>query len=64
MMSLDDKFFSRGGFSSSRLDDTEISNDTGVMNGLCQNDPIHNETIASQSKSRRANKKSKCGFST
>ena len=64
MMSLDDIFFSRGGFSSSRFDGTEISMDVDVANYLCQNDPICNEVIASQTKSRRGNKKSKCGFST
>jgi hypothetical protein len=63
-MSLDDIFFSRGGFSSSRLDDTEISIDVDVMNGLCQNDTIRNELVTSQTKSRRGHTKSKCGFST
>ena len=63
-MSLDDRFFSRGGFLSSHLDDTEISNDVDVMDGLCQNDTIRNKVIASQTKLRRDHSKSKCGFST
>jgi hypothetical protein len=63
-MSLDDRFFSRGGFLSSRFDDTEISKDVDVVNYMCQNYPIHNEVIISQTKSRRGNKKLKCGFST
>jgi len=64
MMSLDDQFFSRGGFSSSRLDDTEITNDADVINDLCQNNPTRNGLITSQAKSRRGHKKSRCGFST
>ena len=64
MMSSDDRFFSRGGFSSSRLDDTEMPNDVDVMNYLCQNDAVQNELITSQSKSKRDHTKSKCGFST
>ncbi|QMU54770.1 MAG: hypothetical protein GKS07_07720 [Nitrosopumilus sp.] len=64
MMSLDDRFFSRGGFSSSCLDYTGVSNDADMMDDLCQNDATCNKLIASQAKSRRGHKKSKCGFST
>ena len=64
MMSSDDRFFSRGGFSSSCLDYTEISKDADRVNGLCQNGTIRNELIASQIKSRRGHKKSTGGFST
>jgi hypothetical protein len=63
-MSLDDIFFSRGGFLSSCLDDTEISNDVDMVNYLYQNNPIQNKLITSQAKLRRGHKKSNGGFST
>jgi hypothetical protein len=63
-MSSEDRFFSRGGFLSSRLDDTEISNDADVMNYLCQNNAVQNGLFTSQSKSKREHAESKCGFST
>lgn len=64
MMSLDDMFFSRGGFSSSRSDDTETIDDADMMGYLIQNDLNQSRLTASQVKSRREHKRLKGGFST
>ena len=55
--------FSRGGFSSSRLDDAEISIDVDVMNlTLCRSDPIQNEMIASQDNIKKRHQENKVRF--
>ncbi len=64
VMPLDDRLFSRGGFSSSYFDGAETSNSTDVMNYTCQSDNIQKKLIVKDSKTKRDHIRSKYGFST
>ena len=64
MNPLENKFFPRGGFSSSHWNNIEKVNDVDTTDIFYQNNSNYNEGIMNQNKSRRGHQKLNCGFST
>lgn len=63
MKSLDNKFFSQGGFSSSQSNPTEKVRDTDIAESSYLHLLNSDDLKKHQSKSRRGHQRFKCGFS-
>ncbi len=64
MTSLDSIFFPKGGFSSSHLDESEISRGIDGINSLHPNYPMRDYRFGDQNKAERDHQKTKGNFST
>ena len=64
MKSLDNRFFPRGGFSSSQWNHIRKSNDANALDSFCQNTFLSGDLISNQIKSKRIQKRFGCDLST